>query len=138
MRLHLLALGALLALSGCVATAPIQSSGDDLPPNGPLSPLATGPMRPAIPSGPLRAITAEEVTSQAIARLQPPADMWERIRRGKAPKRRRANSAKVRYPSSLQCPATQIRLRAMPGFSSRPAIKSLQPFPSTSSAIRIT
>ena len=60
------------------------------------------------------------------------------IRRGKAPKRRRANSAKVRYPSSLQCPATQIRLRAMPGFSSMPAIKSLQPFPSTSSAIRIT
>ena len=39
---------------------------------------------------------------------------WCSIRRGKAPKRRRANSAKVRYPSSLQCPATQIRLRAMP------------------------
>ena len=30
----------------------------------------------------MRAITAQEVTSQAIARLQPPADMWERIRRG--------------------------------------------------------
>ncbi|WP_296354804.1 transglycosylase SLT domain-containing protein [Ramlibacter sp.] len=35
-----------------------------------------------LPSGALRPITAEEIASQGVARLQPPADLWERIRRG--------------------------------------------------------
>ena len=38
---------------------------------------------PAVyPSGPLKPVTTEEVVSRAIARSQPPADLWERIRNG--------------------------------------------------------
>jgi membrane-bound lytic murein transglycosylase D len=72
-------LAALLALAGCVtqpqATAPSPGA----------APLATAPATPAapvIPSGPLQPITAAEAASQGVARLQPPADLWERIRRG--------------------------------------------------------
>ena len=35
-----------------------------------------------IPSGPLAPITAAEAASRAVAQLKPPADLWERIRRG--------------------------------------------------------
>ena len=77
MKLQLSLLPAALALAGCVATAPTQVDTSGLPPKS----VANAPA-PVIPSGPLRPITAEEVTSQAIARLQPPADLWERIRRG--------------------------------------------------------
>ena len=77
MKLQLSLLPAALALAGCVATAPTQVDTSGTPPK----PVATAPS-PVIPNGPLRPITAEEVTSQAIARLQPPADLWERIRRG--------------------------------------------------------
>jgi membrane-bound lytic murein transglycosylase D len=35
-----------------------------------------------IPAGPLAPITAAEAPSRAVAPLQPPADLWERIRRG--------------------------------------------------------
>ena len=74
---RLLAALALFALAGCVATNPpakVEMTYDEKPhaPEGP----------PVYPSGPLKPVTAEEVVSQAIARLQPPADLWERIRRG--------------------------------------------------------
>src|SRR4051812_31668338 len=74
--LYLLAPGALIALAGCVATAPakVEMTYDERP--------AQAAAAAAIPSDPLKPITAQDLASQAIARTQPPADLWERIRRG--------------------------------------------------------
>jgi membrane-bound lytic murein transglycosylase D len=76
-----LGLALVLALAGCATpNAPEQG------PVAPATPQAPAPqakaVQPVVPSGPLRAITAEELTSKSVAQLQPPADLWERIRRG--------------------------------------------------------
>ncbi len=47
------------------------------------SPQATrSDLAPVIPTGPLQQITTGQASSQAVAALQPPADLWDRIRRG--------------------------------------------------------
>ena len=78
---HRAALTALLVLAGC-ATPPAPK------PDAAVSELPV-PMQvvvpagpPSIPSGPLQPITASEAASLGVAQLQPPADLWERIRRG--------------------------------------------------------
>jgi membrane-bound lytic murein transglycosylase D len=74
--LHIAGLSLLLALAGCASPpasdpqepAPVTSAKRDAP--------------AVIPSGPLRPITAAEAASLGVVQLQPPADLWERIRRG--------------------------------------------------------
>ena len=85
--LHAAVLSFALCLAGCATPPP--ASGPDTPPASP-APVAdastapvTTPIAPAvIPGGPLTPITAAEAASRAVASLQPPADLWERIRRG--------------------------------------------------------
>ncbi len=78
MKLRLLAgLSVLLWLAGCATPPPPETTAAPVP----ITP--TLPQMPAvIPSGPLAPITAAEAASRAVAQLQPPADLWERIRRG--------------------------------------------------------
>ncbi len=78
---HIAALSALLWLAGC-ATPPASQSTAPSTPATATAP-ADQPSAPSvIPSGPLQPITAAEAASRAVAQLQPPADLWERIRRG--------------------------------------------------------
>ncbi len=75
--LHLAGLSLLLALAGC-ATPP--------PPAEPAAPAPVTTAKPelpaVVPAGPLRPITAADAASRGVANLQPPADLWDRIRRG--------------------------------------------------------
>ena len=81
-RLKLFCLAAALVLAGCATTG-----GD---PSGKLA--ESGTARAAPPQSPketpattaeiVQPLAAAEAASQAVARLQPPADLWERIRRG--------------------------------------------------------
>src|SRR5688572_11569842 len=74
--LHIAALSFVLALAGC-ATAP------DLEPQSPAPVTSPTPeAQPAIPGGPLQPIAVAEAASQSVAQLQPPADLWDRIRGG--------------------------------------------------------
>lgn len=76
---HLLALAALLALAGCATTAPETPVADA----GSATPQAAKPAPAAvIPTGPLSAIKPTELASQTVTTLEPPADLWARIRRG--------------------------------------------------------
>ncbi|MDB5882267.1 MAG: peptidoglycan lytic transglycosylase, Glycoside Hydrolase Family 23-like protein [Ramlibacter sp.] len=79
--LQIAGLSLLLWLVGCAA-----------PPSAPeaAAPVGSATAKPAadasapavIPGGPLAPITAADAASRAVAQLQPPADLWERIRRG--------------------------------------------------------
>jgi membrane-bound lytic murein transglycosylase D len=74
--LHIAALSFVLTLAGC-------ATGPDLEPQSPAPVTSAKPeAQPAIPGGPLQPITAAEAASRGVAQLQPPADLWERIRRG--------------------------------------------------------
>jgi membrane-bound lytic murein transglycosylase D len=75
--LRIAGLTLLFWLAGC-ATPP---SAPDKAAPAPES--VSTPGAPAvIPVGPLQPITAAEAASRGVAQLQPPADLWERIRRG--------------------------------------------------------
>jgi membrane-bound lytic murein transglycosylase D len=74
---HIAALAALLWLAGC-ATPPASAPTAASTPAKPAEPAAAA----VIPAGPLQPITASEAASRGVAQLQPPADLWERIRRG--------------------------------------------------------
>jgi membrane-bound lytic murein transglycosylase D len=76
--LHFAALATLLWLAGCATP----------PPSDPVAAVST-PAKPAepaapsvIPGGPLKPITASDAASLAVMQLEPPADLWARIRRG--------------------------------------------------------
>ncbi|RYF41490.1 MAG: LysM peptidoglycan-binding domain-containing protein [Comamonadaceae bacterium] len=80
--LRLAGVTAMLCLAGCAAVPK--------PPENP-APAAAVPapvvqaaptQPPFIPSGPLQPITAAEAAARGVAQLQPPADLWDRIRRG--------------------------------------------------------
>ncbi|SDM00403.1 membrane-bound lytic murein transglycosylase D [Oryzisolibacter propanilivorax] len=73
--LHLLVLTSLLWLAGCSTTAVSTASSDsqDIP-----AAIHT----PLYPSGPLRPITAGAARGNAVAGIDAPADLWDRIRRG--------------------------------------------------------
>jgi len=82
--LHAAVLSVSLWLAGC-ATPPLPSS----PSTWPAAPAAGAEATPAqpgaaavIPSGPLTPIAPTDISSQGVTALQPPADLWDRIRRG--------------------------------------------------------
>ncbi len=81
--LHVAVLAGILLLAGC-ATAPPAASPEPSQPAPAPAPTtqAPAPLPPVIPSGPLQPITAAEAASRGVAQMQPPADLWERIRRG--------------------------------------------------------
>lgn len=79
-KYKLLALTALLALAGCATT---------MGPAGTQATVQDGERKAAeaappsvIPSGPLSAIQPSELSSQTVTSLQPPPDLWQRIRNG--------------------------------------------------------
>jgi membrane-bound lytic murein transglycosylase D len=82
--LHIAGLSLLLWLAGC-ATSP-GGPGDADTTTATAKPVQGGasvtPVPAVIPSGPLAPITAANAASRAVAQLEPPADLWERIRRG--------------------------------------------------------
>ncbi|NML45511.1 transglycosylase SLT domain-containing protein [Ramlibacter sp. G-1-2-2] len=77
---HLLALVAALALAGCAnLQGPEAVPGKEAPVAG----ASIGSPLPAvIPAGPLSAIQPNELSSQNVAGLEAPPDLWSRIRRG--------------------------------------------------------
>ncbi|HET8745467.1 MAG TPA: transglycosylase SLT domain-containing protein [Ramlibacter sp.] len=89
-KYSLLALAALLALAGCATTsgpAPVASreagAANPQPSEGVARAAEPQPAVPAvIPSGPLSAIQAADVASLPVAALEPPPDLWSRIRSG--------------------------------------------------------
>jgi membrane-bound lytic murein transglycosylase D len=86
--LHILCLGSLLWLTGCASTG-ISTPSASQTFNGATGPggAVDGPTvraRPAQAGGDLLPITAATAASGAVMPLLPPADLWERIRRGYA------------------------------------------------------
>ncbi len=81
MKLHHAAvLAASLWLAGC-ATLPAPTETARNEPDRAAKPAE--PSAPSvIPGGPLKPIAAADASSQSVAALQPPADLWDRIRRG--------------------------------------------------------
>lgn len=81
-KYKLLALTAALALAGCATT----SGPDGLATRADSLETAATQARPAqpavIPQGPLSAIQPSELASPTVAALEPPADLWARIRGG--------------------------------------------------------
>lgn len=79
-----------LALSGCASTA----GGDgvvtvpDVSAPHPVAAPAVGdtglraPRDALIPAGPMQPLASAEISSRPVATLQPPVDLWDRIRRG--------------------------------------------------------
>lgn len=66
-------------LAGCASTSPPGMPGD------PVLGDSSAPvpaLTPVFPSGPLSPIDPAQATSRAVVTLQPPADLWERIRSG--------------------------------------------------------
>ena len=76
-------LATLLLLSGCANLPSTSPDPDGATPTGslPRAPL-TKPYNPFFPEGPLRPITAAQAAAMGVAATAPPADLWERIRRG--------------------------------------------------------
>ena len=85
----------LLFLGGCAATSPPRSDATamaDMAATGthsapgattPLARTALASSRVAlVPGGPLEPLAANQAASRAVAQLTPPADLWDRIRRG--------------------------------------------------------
>lgn len=82
-KYKLLALSAALALAGCATTMGPdgQAAKGDSP--APATITQARPEQPAvIPQGPLSAIQPSELSSRSVAALEPPADLWARIRGG--------------------------------------------------------
>jgi membrane-bound lytic murein transglycosylase D len=80
--LHLAAMALMLWLAGCATTTSPETRPTSAE-AAPAASAATGSTAPAvIPAGELTPITAAEAASRGVAQLQPPADLWERIRRG--------------------------------------------------------
>ncbi|QIL43744.1 transglycosylase SLT domain-containing protein [Acidovorax sp. HDW3] len=74
--LHFWLLASLLWLTGCATT---QSQGEN--PDS-ASDTQTSASNAFIPGGPLKPITPGQAQRSGVASLTPPADLWERIRRG--------------------------------------------------------
>ncbi|MBD9665720.1 membrane-bound lytic murein transglycosylase D [Variovorax paradoxus] len=73
-----------LLLAGCAGTTSSSSSTAASAPSsaGGTGAKASGSAAPVYPGGPLTPITNSEAHSQSVVTLAPPADMWDRIRRG--------------------------------------------------------
>jgi membrane-bound lytic murein transglycosylase D len=86
-KYKLLALTAMLALAGCATTsgpAPVEDLAAGAAKKEQKAKVATAPESgPAvIPSGPLSALQPSELGSLPVASLEPPPDLWSRIRVG--------------------------------------------------------
>jgi membrane-bound lytic murein transglycosylase D len=75
--IQLLCIAGLLWLTGCASTTTTSSSSSIDPTTGLTTSSASSRH-----AGDLQPITAAQAASRAVALLQPPADLWERIRRG--------------------------------------------------------
>jgi membrane-bound lytic murein transglycosylase D len=81
-------LSGLVWLTGCASTGVTTASDPGAIHASAASTTATsaGPAvnarRSSVPGGALQPITAAQASSRAVAQLAPPADLWERIRRG--------------------------------------------------------
>ena len=78
-----------LLLAGCAGTATGPSASSSASTSTAQQPTAGGTgskaassAAPVYPGGPLTPITSSEAHSQSVVTLAPPADMWDRIRRG--------------------------------------------------------
>ncbi|RYF81369.1 MAG: LysM peptidoglycan-binding domain-containing protein [Comamonadaceae bacterium] len=84
-RLLAALMAATLFLAGC-ATGPTSDPTADVPPSasGGTGPWASGPAAPVYPDGALSPITASRTgtAARSVVLAAPPADMWDRIRRG--------------------------------------------------------
>ncbi len=78
---HIAALSTLLWIAGCATVPPPMPAVPGASEQA-MTPPEAPPAPAFIPGGPLRPITAAEAASRGVAQLQPPADLWERIRRG--------------------------------------------------------
>lgn len=81
-KYKLLALTTVLALAGCATTGPSGEAGVES--REPPRSQARDPGPAVIPQGPLSAIEPSELSSQSVTALEPPPDLWSRIRRGYA------------------------------------------------------
>jgi membrane-bound lytic murein transglycosylase D len=68
----------IIVVAGCASTSPPGMPGDPVLTTSPAAPGAN----PVYPTGPLSTIGQGQVASTGVVSLQPPADLWERIRRG--------------------------------------------------------
>jgi membrane-bound lytic murein transglycosylase D len=76
-------LATLLWLSGCATPPAYEPKAESAPVKPTESAAIAELVAPAvIPAGPLQSITASDAASLAVVQLEPPADLWERIRRG--------------------------------------------------------
>ncbi|MBI5279657.1 MAG: transglycosylase SLT domain-containing protein [Burkholderiales bacterium] len=89
MKLHLLALAGALALAGCVTNPPVEypvasvgRPATHAPQAEKDKPAPAAPPAAVIPSGPLSAVASADLSSQPVASLDTPPDLWARIRRG--------------------------------------------------------
>ncbi len=67
-------------LAGCASTSPPGMPGDPVLTTSTPSAPAAG--QPVYPNGPLSPISRAQAASGNVAQLQPPADLWDRIRSG--------------------------------------------------------
>jgi hypothetical protein len=79
-KYKLLALTTVLALAGCATTGPSGEAGVES--REPPRSQAKDPGPAVIPQGPLSAIEPSELSSQSVTALEPPPDLWSRIRGG--------------------------------------------------------
>jgi membrane-bound lytic murein transglycosylase D len=78
--LKTLLLAAMLAvLAGCASTSPPGMPGDPVLSS---TPAPVPALKPVFPAGPLSPLDPAQAASRTVASLQPPADLWDRIRSG--------------------------------------------------------
>lgn len=86
LRLPAIGLALILGLTGCATTtaptadAPAASNAPT--PVATPSPAPSRASTPVIPGGPLRPIESSAAAAPGVAPLEPPVDLWDRIRRG--------------------------------------------------------
>lgn len=82
-----IALASALFLAGCATLpatapeAPVAATPAPAPEDRPVA-KAPAPLPPVIPNGPLSDLSGAQLSSQQVAQLMPPVDLWDRIRRG--------------------------------------------------------
>jgi membrane-bound lytic murein transglycosylase D len=81
-KYNLLALTAVLALAGCATTTGPEGSQAAVENRQANTAQAKAALPSVIPQGPLSAIASSELKSRSVASLEPPPDLWARIRRG--------------------------------------------------------
>jgi membrane-bound lytic murein transglycosylase D len=87
--LQIAGLATLLWLAGCATTGTPGSASvttttpaEAAAPNTAPPPVVLAPMYPSGPLQPIEASQASQAASRAVAQMAPPAELWERIRRG--------------------------------------------------------